>query len=334
MPLGVPAAVLDFRRNSKVPNYLGSQHQRRWLLFLAVGGVVAILAFQSGTLSQFLFGPGARDDGLVAMHEPPARDAVVSGNEASRDAAELPAPADRDEYFPGVRKDYLSAVRDDTVFRDDEIDAWFHLLALLDTTDERRLQNASIGRVSFLQLDQQAEWYRGRLVTIGGIVRSAKRLDAPENGFGIEQYYQLWVQPERSSPKLVVVYALNLPAGFPLGASLEAPCTTTGFFFKRWAYQSQEGVTTAPLILARTIDWQPPPVPPPEAPEDEQMVLAFAAALVLAVLIVGYLVVRSRGAARPQTAADSSDVEVAVPLPESPPFPHAVDGAAGEATEN
>jgi hypothetical protein len=125
-------------------------------------------------------------------------------------------------------------------------------------------------------------------------VRSAKRVEAPPNGFGIKQYYQLWLQPERLAPALVVVYALELPDGFPLGSELDAACTTTGFSFKRWAYHSQGGIRTVPLMLTRTVDWQPPPAPPPEVPLGEQMIWSLMTALIVAVLIVAIFVARQR----------------------------------------
>jgi hypothetical protein len=293
-------AVLDFRRNSNVPNYLGSKEQRRWLLLLALAGIIAILVFRSGAVAPRWFAPAALDDGLDT--ESAARD--DQGPRAGRGA-----PGEGNAFFPGVRADYLSEVRDDEVFRAAERDAWFHLLALLENTDERELERASLGRVGYLQLDQQPASYRGRLVTVSGVVRSARLVDAPDNDFGVERYYQLWLQPERSAPELIVLYVRHLPAEFPLGTQLEAPCTATGFFFKRWAYQSQQGVTTAPLILARTLNWAPPQAPPPEAPLGEQMVLAVAVALALAVLVVGYFVARSRAGVRPRRGTDVRDLQ-------------------------
>jgi hypothetical protein len=310
-PPGVPATVLDFRRNSNVPNYLGSSQQRRWLVLLAVGGVLAILLFRSDGIIPWLL-PMPPDDRLNATHQRPER------GEPDADAGP-PTTAARGAFFPGVRQDYLSEVRDDEVFRTAESDAWFHLLAILKKTDESDLDRASIGRVGHLQLDQQAESYRGRLVSVGGVVRSARLVAAPANDFEIEEYYQLWLQPDRGSPKLIVLYALQLPDRFEIGADLDEPCQATGFFFKRWAYPSREGVTTAPLILARSIDWRrPPAVPRPEAPAGEQVFLAVVAALALAVLIVGYFVVRTRGAARPRRLADSREVEAAMRAHQSP----------------
>jgi hypothetical protein len=105
--------VLDFRRNRKVPNYLGSQQQLRWLLLVGMAGIVGFLVFQSGGRLH-LFAPHA-EDAPWAMLEPPAQkrnDADAGPGDNKVDAG---APADRGRLFPGVRADYLSAVRDDQV---------------------------------------------------------------------------------------------------------------------------------------------------------------------------------------------------------------------------
>ncbi len=199
---------------------------------------------------------GPEQPGPAAAAAPPA----LVGDVAP--AAADPSNGEQQQaYFPGVRLDYLSTVRDDTVFRNAESDAWFHLLDLLARTDPAELARASLGRVGFLQLDDQSASYRGRVVTVGGTVRAAKEVTPPANAYGIKKYYQLWIQPERSDPELIAVYSLELPHDFPLGAELDTPATTTGFYFKRWAYQSQGGISTVPLILSRTVDWQPPPPP-------------------------------------------------------------------------
>ncbi len=101
----------------------------------------------------------------------------------------------------------------------------------------------------------------------------------------------------------MVVYALELPRDFPLGEELDARCTTTGFFFKRWAYASRRGVRTAPLVLARTVDWEPLPAPPTQPPVGEQLLWAGFVALVLAIVTVGWVAVRSRRAVRRATSA-------------------------------
>jgi hypothetical protein len=313
LPKGVTLAVFDFRRNSQVPNYLGSKQQRRLLVILALVGVLAILLFQARDLGRgSWFASTGPAGGAESAGQPAAGNKAATNSPAGSAADEdgSSAPQGHRTLFPGVRGDYLGTVEDDTVFRAAESDAWFHLLALLEKTDQRELKRASLGRVDFLQLDQQADEYRGRLVSIDGTVRGAKLVAAPANGYSIKRYYQLWLQPDRGSPALVAVYALALPEGFPLGSDLEAPCAATGFFFKRWAYPSREGIATAPLVLARTVDWQPPLSPAPAAPAGEQFVWALLIALFLAVMIVGLFIARGRAASgRRPSAADGEKLQ-------------------------
>jgi hypothetical protein len=279
--------VLDFRRPSAVPNYLDGRWQRRLLIYLGLAGLAALAL--AWTADPALFsGPQALAP--PAGSRPPLT-ARLGAQAAPSDADH--ARSKPGARFPGVRDDYLGEVRDDTVFRGAEKDAWFHLLAILDQTSAQELEQASEGQVGYLQLDQQPASYRGRLVTISGIVRSAKQIAAPENSYGIDDYYQLWLQPDRSAADLVVVYCLDVPQGFPLGGELDVPGAITGFFFKRWVYQARGGILTAPLILARTVDWQPPPAASPATPgEPSAQLLVFAA--LLALVVFGALIAFTR----------------------------------------
>jgi hypothetical protein len=242
--------------------------------------VIAIVAFPRHRPGGSWFGWNQPADGRGAV--PPT--APVAGPQSSSD------------FFPGVREQYLRDVQDDTVFRSAERDAWFHLLALLQKSNPADLERASLGRAGYVQLEAQPKEYRGRLVTLDGVVRAAKAVPAPENDLGIERYYQLWLQPDPGSGALVALYALELPGDFPLGERIEALCRAVGFFFKRWAYASRGGVTTAPLVLVRSVQWEPLPAPPPPAPVGQQLLWAFVVALLLAVATLSVVVARSRRA--------------------------------------
>jgi hypothetical protein len=207
-----------------------------------------------------------------------------------------PAPGGSDEpserkHFPGVRQDYLESVRDNTPSRRVERDAMFHLLALLEANDESSLRKASVGPVSFVQLYDQPDEYRGELVTIRGTLRRANRLRAPRNDYGVESYYQTWIQPADQPDAPIVVYCLALPDGFPTGMDLAEPVEITGFFFKRWAYMARDAMRTAPLLLARTVGWQKPVAPPPERVSYGvgPLILGVALAFVGSVLVSVYV---------------------------------------------
>jgi len=164
---------------------------------------------------------------------------------------------------------FLDSIRDNTVFRLAEKDAWFRLLEQLDERNLTDLRRASTGYVGFLQLYKQPTEYRGKLVTVSGTVRMGYYREAPKNFYGIKGYYIFWLKPAGAKSP-IVVYCLEIPAGFPDVAKLEREgdgerpqldeeAEFTGFFFKRWAYRAQDDTRLAPLILAKIPRWQPRP---------------------------------------------------------------------------
>jgi hypothetical protein len=320
--------MLDFHRHRRAARPSGPALERRMLALGVSTAVVLLLILGAGNPRNWtwLTGGNAPPAAVARLDQPEhvviARAAEPNEPPQAGSEAGPPGPQDKpaeapDEVrrFPGVRMDYLSAVRDDTVFRPAESDAWFHLFALVARTSDEELQQASEGPVAYLQLDQQPREYRGRLVTIDGIARAARRITAPANAFEVKHYYQVWLQPDRQSDGLIVVYCTQLPTGFPLGEQIAAECSATGFFFKRWAYPSQGGITTAPLVIAKTLSWQPPPVVaegPPPPPLGEQLLIAAAAALLLA--IIALLVILRRGRTSPAVASAEPPSDVAARL--------------------
>jgi hypothetical protein len=160
----------------------------------------------------------------------------------------------------------MAKIKDNTVMRPDERRAWFRLLEQLQRMSAAELAADNNSRVGFVQLYQQPEVYRGRLVTVHGTAELAYRLQAPSNPFDIEQYYVFWIRPTGGPDSPLVVYSLDLPPGFPPvkdrqqepgDSDLSEEVDITGYYFKNWAYRSKEGINTAPLILARAPRWTP-----------------------------------------------------------------------------
>ena len=173
---------------------------------------------------------------------------------------EIPAPLPEGQRPKlDLDREKLGIVEDNTRFRNEEKDAWFHLLDVLRSTPEEKLQQSSLGPVTWLQLFNQPDVYRGEPITLVGHVRRAFRLNAPENDLGFEKYYQLWLQPNDNRDRVVVVYCLNLPKDFPLGMKVNEPVVLTGIFFKRWLYKGQADFELAPVVLANSLQWTPQP---------------------------------------------------------------------------
>ena len=310
--------VYEFQRNRRPRNYLSRREQVRLLLLVMSLGLAIILTMEARKPRnwQWLFA-GSKGEGRTATgEEVPTDGREIDTRLGSRrpdkqipDAFFSPGAAKTDhpgggKHFPGVKPDYLESVRDDTTFRANEHDAWFHLMDVLGKTDEAVLEKASVGRVTFVQLSKQSKEYRGELVTIGGTLRRAHYVRARKNDFGIKGYYQTWVQPADRRDFLVVVYCLFLPEDFPTGMKLAEEVRITGFYYKRWAYRAQDTLRTAPTLLARTVRWRKAPVVVDEPPVSfTGLLLLIAVTATFGILAAVYLFSRAGGARAGGSAA-------------------------------
>ena len=217
--------------------------------------------------------------------------AQVEASEATATADEETGAADR---FPGVRPEYLDAIRDKARFAPQEYDAWFHLLSILAKTDPATLRRrprsggspGSNSRSSPRSIAARWSQFVGRSAC-------AIRPCAPENDYGIEGYYQTWLEPDDGSAAPIVVYCLELPEGFPVGMTLAEDVEATGFYFKRWLYEAADGLELAPVVLARTI--QPRPAPPPSTVPGGivGLIVVVGTALALAAAVVIFVAKRT-----------------------------------------
>ena len=227
----------------------------------------------------------------------------VDGVERSERPARDPPGTDADSPPPGPTSVDYAAIKDDTIFRAVEAAAWYKLLKYLNNVDNNQLQAASLGPVSFAQLHQSPAAFRGRVIELVGHVRRAHYLDAPKNDFGIEGYWQCWLFPANSLNP-IVVYALELPDGFPHGMKLRERVEFTGVFFKRWAYASKSGSRVAPLVIAGRGCWQPEPKPVTRFLPDARQIATIVGACALLAVTLAWLVNRLAQWNRPGPLAE------------------------------
>lgn len=307
--------MVDYRGNRKPPAYLSRRQQGRLLLLFAMLALVLLLMSEAAKpenwywlwggsapnaqVSQSNRGPSAGSSGLFGPDQTDI-DTSLPLDDAQRPApgvlvSPVPDPAgdadDRErksEYFAGVRPELLKDVRDAAPFRRDGAAAWNNFVDVLSENDQATLDAASIGYVTMAQLYQQPNVYRGKLVSVRGVVRRVNRKELPKKKPGIDVYYQIWLQPLDNPLSPMVIYTLDLPREFPTGNELREEAQITGFFFKLWAYQAQDKIRTAPLIVARTFDWTKPAVAPARTWSTGRMLSLVASAAVLAMILVAW----------------------------------------------
>ena len=210
----------------------------------------------------------------------------------------------------------LSAIKDNTFFRAEENKAWFGILERLQDAQAGKPSQDSVGEITYAQLIEQPEVYRGQVVTVDGTVMREELLHAPVNDIGLEQYHRLVVRPTGGGVWPIMVYSLDLPEKFPRGAEIRADITVNGIFFKNWSYSWQEGLGLAPVILAKTVEWQPAPV---VKPSHKTITLSGVVSVIVAAAalatFVGWLAWRQ--SRRPSVVIGQRDVMISLPTESS-----------------
>lgn len=165
-----------------------------------------------------------------------------------------------------IQKELISRAKDGTVWRAADTPALVATLAM----HRPSARFAQLQRFAFddevagvLPLLQQPAIYRGQGVIARGDVVKLQRIDAPQNLFGLTQYWNLWLMPQDASsrPWLVIVPELptemsQLSAGQPDEGtdntwSVRTPypmVNVQGEFIKRLSYQSAVGAELTPVV--------------------------------------------------------------------------------------
>lgn len=154
----------------------------------------------------------------------------------------------------------------------------------------------------------QPQMCQGHVVSFSGHARRPQSFPAGENDYGFDQLYQIWLFDEESNhyPVMVVFSELpeNLPVNIPDTQVLDG-LSVRGYYFKLWAYEGEEKYHAIPLILAKTVEWNPPKTPTRSFPP-----WAYAAVILLGVVVIG-LIIWSNRSRKPVRA---------MPAPEENPF--------------
>jgi hypothetical protein len=90
-----------------------------------------------------------------------------------------------------------------------------------------------------------------------GTLRRAERLPAPANDYGVDRYWQCWMEPAGGPASPVVIQCLTLPDGMPTGLAIGEPVEVTGYFFKNFAYNAADAIRVAPVIMTLEPSWKP-----------------------------------------------------------------------------
>lgn len=288
------------------PNYFSRGEQYRLFLLVSMLMLVLIMMNEARKPKTWAWMWDAEKNDRAAMV---SDDAPIDTRISSDSTRPLPVdgfvalapkkdntPPEFGDLLPGLTPELLAELKDDTVMRASETKTWLAVFAALRAISQEELEDRSIGNVGFLQLFRQTDLYRGKLVTISGIVQRLERIVAQSNDIGVENYYRWIVNPQGGSNSPIVIYSLEKPDELTVGEDLREHVEITGVCYKRWVYLAGDGTRIAPLLLARSATWQPPTKgPAPWSPTRTSLLTIFFGMTVMAALIaVGVYYVSGR----------------------------------------
>ena len=226
---------------------------------------------------------------------------AVAGPAPRGDEVLIEREPERSDAAPGpelaASRNSLARVRDATVFRDADNDAWFEVWRTLREGGRSGIERARPSEVTFRELFGQPRSFRGLPVRMKGTLHRAERLAAPRNDYGVDQYWQCWMEPAGGPPSPVVVQCLSLPEGMPTGMEIDEPVEVAGYFFKNFAYNAADAIRVAPVIMTVEPAWKPVAAPPRSGlagPGGVTLVVAAAVAALVGATLLGGMAGRRR----------------------------------------
>jgi len=275
-------------------NYLAPAERRR--LFWRVVPVACALLIVIGWLERVWSPPHKSlvqqvDTRLESVEGPrPLGETVII-------EAEAPALEAGPEELLAAPRAALARVRDATLFREADNDAWLQTWLTLRDQGRAGLMRAGPTDVGFAEVFGQPRSFRGRLVRMRGTLRRAEPMQAPDNDYGVRDYWQCWMEPAGGPPSPVIVQCLTLPEDCPAGMSIDVPVDVVGFFLKNVAYNATDAIRVAPVILALEPIRLATPSPPAAITGFGGVAMAVTIGLVGVMAVAWLAATRPRGAA-------------------------------------
>lgn len=183
------------------------------------------------------------------------------------------------DHGESVHPRLMATVKDNTIgVRFEEREAYLRVLRLAsevplrrqeqyaaEIRSERRALDPSYKRrrpedfPQFVDLFFHSEFYRGRPVTLRGVMRKLTRFDLGKNTLGLDQAYEGWVYTNDSQQSPAVVVFTSKDDRLPVSGDIQEEVEFTGYFFKMYGYDAHDVTRKAPMILAGEVRRIPQP---------------------------------------------------------------------------
>lgn len=255
--LAAPVTPEDRKVAKELTEHLRPSDQRQWVVALSrwqrrqsVQSVPSTVESIRDQLASMEISQERRMAWEVAI------DAFVKGA-SIKTGGQVPAATTVDDpcvaaFLAALDEAAAARVVDGSVWRAGDFDSFYRCL---DQAPD--LPVAGVATTGVLPLLQQPDVFRNQLVRVHGGVARAEQIDAKENPYGIEDYWQLWLRPADGADRPLVAVVPEVPPVVLQAVGSDAVLdegprvTVVGRFLKRLAYQSAIGADLAPVVVGR-----------------------------------------------------------------------------------
>lgn len=144
--------------------------------------------------------------------------------------------------------------------RSEEADSFFSLISYASRVPIKELNAAAEPNVAREALMASPDDYRGEVIEIEGSLRRLEKVEADQNGYGIEDYYIAWIITPTSDNIPYRVAAMFRDDDLPVADLIESqvPVKLSGYFFKIQGYRARSDLQLTPMFIAQRITAAPP----------------------------------------------------------------------------
>lgn len=213
-----------------------------------------------------------------------------------------------------IKPELLQPVQDNTLgIRRAESNAFFQTLDQARLKTPEQLAVVAEPGVQYLNLMTDPALYRGRPVTLIGEMCRLYEFQAEENDAGLKTLYEAWLFTPDSGTHPVRVVSASLGPELQVSDNQRTPVKVTGYFFKREAYPTSDGVHVAPTILAGRLErfLHPHAPPPSEGVAPVLLGIIVAMGLIFATTLISFVISDRRSVTwrRPKPILNSTAIE-------------------------
>ncbi|MCA9080897.1 MAG: hypothetical protein KDA58_10085 [Planctomycetaceae bacterium] len=254
---------MRFQQPASPPPYLNRKDQYRLLGLCAMLLIVMLAIREAARPETWNWIAGAPEQELTPVEDLEDISHLLEPGRGARNlapdefiAVQTAAPTDQPAAPPQQRLDVapetLAALDDNHLgWKQGEVVALQAVLDHVRNLPSEALERTGAEELSYRVINTEPEQYRGRLVSLRGVLRRFEEFHQQGADESAPKAYVGWMFTDDSGNHPWMILCTESSPNLSIASSMETPVTVSGYFLKRFGYATTEGATLAPLIVTQ-----------------------------------------------------------------------------------